>query len=407
MRASVVRAAVVAAMLPAIAGAQTLSITEQEALSQLAAGSPRVQAARAGIEVARAEVAAAGRWPNPRVTFNREAVAGIAEQMVMVSQVLPFTGRRRFEVGAASARAEAHSSRAEEQIRRLRAGLRLAFTDLWTAQVRERELARSRDVLRDLALVLGRREDAGESAGFDRLRAEREVSDVDADRAAAATDRSRAQVLLASYFAQPPDPTTIDAVRPTAAPAALPPVEELYMQAERSRGELLALARELEAAGFAERAAGRRAIPEPELVAGGKSSNAAGGDVGPIFSVHIAVPLFDRAQPERLEAQARARQARAEAAAFRQTLRAQIAMWRTAVVERRETAERYRAAVGAGAAQIERIAQVSYEAGERGILELLDAHRTASSARIRQAALDAAVREAEIELEFVSGWEIR
>ena len=29
-----------------------------------------------------------------------------------------------------------------------------------------------------------------------------------------------------------------------------------------------------------------------------------------------------------------------------------------------------------------------------------------STARVRQAALDAAVRQAEIELEFVSGWEI-
>ena len=43
----------------------------------------------------------------------------------------------------------------------------------------------------------------------------------------------------------------------------------------------------------------------------------------------------------------------------------------------------------------------------RGILELLDAYRTRSTARVRQAVLDAAVREAEIELEFVSGWEIR
>ena len=56
--------------------------------------------------------------------------------------------------------------------------------------------------------------------------------------------------------------------------------------------------------------------------------------------------------------------------------------------------------------EIERIAQVSYDAGERGILELLDAYRTGASARVRQAALDAAVRQAEIELEFVSGWEI-
>ena len=58
------------------------------------------------------------------------------------------------------------------------------------------------------------------------------------------------------------------------------------------------------------------------------------------------------------------------------------------------------------AGDVERIARVSYDAGERGILELLDAYRTSASARVRQAALDASAREAEIELEFVSGWEI-
>ena len=76
------------------------------------------------------------------------------------------------------------------------------------------------------------------------------------------------------------------------------------------------------------------------------------------------------------------------------------------VVERRAAAERYRAEAVNGADQIERIAQVSYDAGERGILELLDAYRTSAAARIRQASLDLAVRQAEIELEFVSGWEI-
>ncbi len=47
---------------------------------------------------------------------------------------------------------------------------------------------------------------------------------------------------------------------------------------------------------------------------------------------------------------------------------------------------------------------MSYDAGERGILDLLDAYRTAASARVRQAALDAAAWQAEIELEFLSGW---
>jgi outer membrane protein TolC len=128
--------------------------------------------------------------------------------------------------------------------------------------------------------------------------------------------------------------------------------------------------------------------------------------MGSIFSVHVNVPLFDRGGPERAAAQARAAQVRAEADALRLSVRTQIAAWRTAVIERRAVADRYRTASASAAEQVGRIAQVSYEAGERSILELLDAYRTTSAARVRQAVLDAAVREAEIELEFVSGWEM-
>jgi cobalt-zinc-cadmium efflux system outer membrane protein len=406
MRVLVVGGVLAAVVLPAGAGAQTLSLTESQALARLSAESPRVQAVRSAVDVARADVLAAGRWPNPRITFNREAVAGITENMLMVAQVLPVSGRRRLDVSAASARVEAASSRADGQVRRLRAELRLAFTDLWTAQARERELARSRDQLRDLADVLGRREAAGEAAGFDALRAEREVIDVETDRAAAATERAQAQGVLASFFPSAPSADAIEAARPDPSPAMLPPVEELVARAEIVRGELLALQRELDAASFMEQAAGRRRIPEPEVVAGTKSSNAGAGDVGSIVSVHVSLSLFDRGRPERAAAQARAAQVRAEAEALRLTVRTQIGAWRAAVIERREIADRYRAAVGASAEEIERIAQVSYDNGGRGILELLDAHRTASSARVRQTRLDAAVREAEIELEFVSGWEI-
>jgi hypothetical protein len=41
-----------------------------------------------------------------------------------------------------------------------------------------------------------------------------------------------------------------------------------------------------------------------------------------------------------------------------------------------------------------------------GILELLDALRLGAAARIRQITLDLAVRHAEIELGFTTGWEM-
>jgi len=406
MRVLLVRAAIGLACLPAVAGAQTLSLTETQALSRLSSESPRVQALRAAVTVAEADILAAARWPNPRVTFSREAVAGIAEHYITVAQPLPITGRRGFEVDAAEARAGATASRTDEAVRRMRADLRLAFTSLWVAQTRERELARGRDRLQALADILGRREAAGESAGFDRLRADREVIDIDADRASAANERTRAQGLLVGFFAEVPPAPLVEAQAGTPARTPVPGVDELMTRAEM-RGAFAALRQELDAAEFMGRAASRRAVPEPEIVAGTKSSNAGTGDVGSILSVHVAIPLFDRARPERAAAVARTQQVRAETDALRLTVRAQIAAWRAAVLERRQTADRYREAVGGNADAIERIAQVSYEAGEQGILELLDAYRTASSARVRQAALDAAVREAEIELEYVSGWEIQ
>ena len=146
------------------------------------------------------------RWPNPRVTFDRESVAGVTENMMMVASRCRSPGGADFEVQAASALVDASSSRADDALRRARADLRLAFAQLVAAQIRERELTAARDRLRDLADILAKREAAGDAAGFDRLRAEREVLDLDTDRAAAATDRARAQATLGGFFADPVDP---------------------------------------------------------------------------------------------------------------------------------------------------------------------------------------------------------
>jgi cobalt-zinc-cadmium efflux system outer membrane protein len=381
-------------------------LTESQALARLSPDSPRVRAIRAPIDIARADVLAASRWPNPRITYDREAVSDVTENILMVSQGLPITGRRGLEISAASALVEASTNRADDQMRRARADLRLAFADVRAAQIREREVARARDRLSDLAAILGKRESAGDAAGFDRLRAEREVLDIEADQAVARAERSRAQAALAGFFADSVDPSGVVVDESENSPLLPPPVETLVERAETVRGELLALRQEIEAARLSLSAAERRRIPEPEVVAGTKSSTAAGGDIGSVVTIHASLPLFDRSRPERALAVARAAQAQARADAFRLVLRSQIAALRALVIQRRDIADRYRATAVNSADQIERIAQVSYDAGERGILELLDAHRTVSSARLRQTTLDALVRQAEIELEFVSGWEM-
>jgi len=406
MRTCIVRAAIAMALVPAAAGAQSLPLTESQALAMLSPDSPRVRAIRAAVDVARAESLGAGRWPNPRLSVDRESVAGVSEVLTTALQPLPITGRRTLERASAAAAADATERRADDALRRARADLRLAYAGLVAAQVRERELIRSRDRLQELARILQRRETAGDAAGFDRLRAEREVLDVEADGVIAAADRDRAQARLASFFASGTDPSSLVAEERKTAARDLPPVEALVARAEQTRGQVLALQKDIDSARLLLQAADRRRIPEPEIVAGTKSSTALGGDLGSVFAIQAVLPLFDRGRPERAIAQARSTQASAELEALRITLRADIAAARAAAVERRRAAERYREAALENSGEVERIAQVSYDAGERGILELLDAYRTSASARVRQAALDAAARESEIELEFVSGWEI-
>lgn len=404
MRGALLCVVLAAASVPARVGAQSVTLTESEALERLAPDSPRVRAVRAGVELARADVLAAGRWPNPRLTVDRESVAGATEYLTMVSQPLPTSGRRQFEMQSATANVAATMARADDEVRRLRADLRLAFADLLTAQIHEAELTRVRDRLQELTTVLARREAAGDAAGYDRLRVDRERLDAEADLVVATADRRRAQAMLASFFSGA-DTSQFVAAASAGPRSSLPPLESLVERAEATRGDLRALRHDVEAATLAGRAAGRRLRPEPEIVAGTKSSTFGTGDIGNVLMVHATVPLFDRAKPERALAQARASQATAREDALRMALRGHIEALRVVVEGYREAADRYRSAALSTSDHVERIARVSYDAGERGILELLDAHRTSAAARVRQAALDLAVRRAEIELEFATGWE--
>ena len=393
------------ASLYAPAAAQTV-LSEREAIARFSQDSPRAKAVRASADVARAQVSTIGRWPNPRLTVERESVAGVAEVLTTVLQPLPITGRQSLERESATAQADAAAHRADEEVRRLRADLRRAYAALAVAQVREREITAAGERLQALVGILERREAAGDAAGFDRLRAEREAIDLETELAMATDERVRAQIRLAGFFAIGTEPATLVAEAPRPASQELPPLDALVAQATGARGELLALQKDADAARLSLRAAEKRRIPEPEVIGGTKSSSSAGGRLGSVFGVQAVLPLFDDGRPERALAEAQANQAMARLEALRLTLRSEIAGLRATTIERRRMAERYREVAARNSGSIERIAQVSYDAGERGILELLDAYRTSSAARIRQAALDADAREAEIELEFVSGLEI-
>src|SRR5512144_1303472 len=148
MRSVVLCAVMAAAGFAQSVGAQSPPLTEADALSRLSPESPRVRAIRSAIDVARANVLTTTRFPNPRVVWDRESVLGNTEHIVTFAQLLPVSGRRRFEKLAAESIVAAESGRADDAMRRARADLRLAYGDLAAAQARERALGASVERLR-------------------------------------------------------------------------------------------------------------------------------------------------------------------------------------------------------------------------------------------------------------------
>jgi len=382
-------------------------MTEAEAVGRLSLESPRARAVRAQVELARADALVAGRLPNPSVTVSREAVAGVTEGYLLLTQSLPITGRRGLQVDSASQNVRASELRADDLLRRLRADVRRAFIELSLAEARERELASALKSLQSLGVSLARREAAGDAAGFDRLRAEREALDLAADLGDARARRGRAQGLLASFYFPPPDPATLHPAPFNPVQPPLPSGDDLVTRALSSRPDLLALERDIEAAKIAGHAASRSRVPEPEIVAGLKTSSVDDGRQGSVLSLQASIPLFDRAQPERAQAAAREQLALAERDALRAEIGAVIRGLRLSAEERRNLADQYRVDALPKSDELQRIAQVSYDAGERGILELLDAYRSAADARLRMVELYAAAANADIDLELATAVEIR
>ncbi len=77
-----------------------------------------------------------------------------------------------------------------------------------------------------------------------------------------------------------------------------------------------------------------------------------------------------------------------------------------AVRFRRQAAENYSRSIGNTGAEMARAAQVAYEEGDRGILELLDANRVAMQAGVQALELSWLSKQAEIELNRSVGEEV-
>ena len=383
------------------------SLTEAEAVARMRAEYPRVTALRLGVRELEADARERTLVANPAVAYTREEAGAVVDDFLLVSQELPLWGRRGLLGEAARHEVSARSADADARLLAVEAELRLAFTDLLLAQDRVGSLEAGVGRLDALIGVLRTREEAGEGSRFDRLRAEREVAEVDADLALAVIDRGRAQARLAAFFAEGTDPAGLAAagrLDDLPAPPALAPAAG---ETPERRPDYRALGLEGERWGAEERAARRLRLPSAQLTGGMKRSGLLGSmDTGFVFGASLSVPVFNRGQAQAARAAAAGARVEAERRSLAARIAAEVHAASVAAVGARELADGYRDDSVSRAAELVAIATAGYEEGEFGILELLDAHRVNLSAELRSLELSASARRAAIELDRATGREL-
>ena len=385
-----------------------LRLTEREALVRFITRDPRIRALDARIDEMGATQAERMLWPNPSATFSRESVLGAHDMFLLARQELPISGRRsRLQTAGRLAVDAAHAEAQVERVR-LQADVREAYAALLLSQQREEALQGSIDALQELISVLRLREEGGEGSTYDRMRGQRALVDLEAERTLAESDRARAQGRLAGYLGSGTRPEALVAADSLIATPSQAPLPALIDQALESRGDYRAS--EISIARFeAERSAATRLqIPTPTLTGGLKRSDLGGtSSSGYQVSVDVAVPLFSRGQAATALATAQKARAQAEAESWRLQIEAEVrAAYNVARIQQ-ERMTRYQASAGAVAEPLAAIGRVAYEEGELSILELLDAERQALDARLQVLELAAAARRAAIELDRVIGQEFR
>jgi cobalt-zinc-cadmium efflux system outer membrane protein len=284
----------------------------------------------------------------------------------------------------------------------LRSDVRLAFYSLVRAQEREAVLRRGIEEITRLRRILSDREKEGEGSKYDRLRAEREIAELRAEQTIAETLIVQARAALLAFL--PKDTDTPQVTGTLVSPPSVPPAE-LLDRAFRARGDYRAEDGQIQRFRLEQTAAGRLRFPEPVVSAGLKRADNTRGDTdaGPVVSLTLPLPLFNRGTTEVQRFQAEETRARARRDVLAQQITAQVEGAYQTLLIRQRAADGYQKEISSRGADLTRIVQVAYQEGELGILELLDALRVSRQSQLRLLELQGAAREAEIELERVVG----
>lgn len=383
--------------LALIAGPGQAALTEAEVL-RLALTRPEFsELQQARLEEAGAGVLEAETWANPTLEVSQDKTGATREQVWQIAQPLDLSGRRGLRTDAARNRLRAtEADNAAHQSART-AELRHAFHDLLRQQETVAAVSLWAGHFEKIRPVVDKLARAGEVAGYDRRRLAREQQNAAARLAEVRSEEARARARLSALLGR--DDTATGHLLPEM-PAALPRLQEKLAR----RPEFAALAARAEAA-QSDHLASQRHLPELTLGIGGKrSDDGTQRDSGHTVQLAFNLPLFDRQQANEQRSAAQARALRAELDIARRQAEGELKGLHARATQLIAAASRYRNEAVSPSAELVRIAETAYRAGESGVLELLDAYKGALDTELTAIDLEAKARAACIELDQLTGY---
>jgi cobalt-zinc-cadmium efflux system outer membrane protein len=353
---------------------------------------------QARVGEAEADALAAGIWANPTLELSRDKTGVTRESSWQLMQPLDLSGRRglREEAARQRIRAVASDNLARRNDRAVE--LRRAFHDLLRRQELLRAVGDWTARFANIGGVVDKLARAGEVAGYDRRRLEREQRSAEARLAETRADQERGRARLAALIGRAVDAGIAGRLIPEA-PPALPNLQARLA----TRPDLSALTARVDAA-QADNAAARRNLPELTVGIGGKrADDGMVRENGNLVMLAFNLPLFDRQQASDRRSAAQAQAARAELGLARQQAEGELVGLHRQLTQLIIAAERYRDTAVAPSFDLVRIAETAYRAGESTILELLDAYKGALEAETTALDLEWKAREVRIELDQLTG----
>ncbi|MGE0530779.1 MAG: TolC family protein [Hyphomonadaceae bacterium] len=385
----------------AVAQAQTAPLTREDVLARALVDDPNIAAADAAEDAADANLRQAGRWNNPTLEIQRENFEGSGVYTGTERAETTYSLRQPLELGGDRG-ARRRIAESERDLARIGAGLQRldvaeevehAFVDAQAAEavrvVAEERLATARD----LAEAVDRRVRAARDPFMAGSRAQARLAEAEIEAESARRSAVAARNRLASYWNGSGDFTVELASFDVAGQAALNdgPAPDLRLaEAHESRAEAqLRLER-------------ARRVPNIDLQAGMREFSET-DDAALVVGIAVPLQVWDRNADNVSRARAERDRARHQREAFGRT----IARQRAALVSQVETSrlevEGLDARVIPSSEEALRFARDGYARGAFSYIDVLEAQRALSEARLRRIAALRSYHRALASLERLAG----